>query len=399
MNFFSDELRRDPFAAYDRARISSPVLPIPSLGLWMIFEYEEVKRAMTDHEAFSSSMAKANRPNPPWLVFFDPPRHSKLRALIARAFTPGMVASLEARIRQLSDEVLDQNVERGEMDIVAEFAAPLPVMVIAQMLGIPDAEWRDFRRWSDVIVTSSSLAVTGGEQWKATAAEAAAVGSEMKSSLREWIAERRSAPKDDLLTALTYAEIDGDRLSEEEIFGFLQLLLVAGTETSAALIGNAILCLAEHPDQMARLREAPELLPSAIEEVLRYRSPLQWMLRVTARDVRVKGRFIPAGELVLAMIGSANRDPRQFPEPSRFDIGRNPNPHIAFGHGIHFCLGAPLARMEARVALSAFFDRVDSLELGGQGQWEPHKALHLHGPGKLPVRFQPRARATHGNAG
>ncbi|MGA7238758.1 MAG: cytochrome P450 [Bryobacteraceae bacterium] len=399
MNFFSDDLRRDSFPAYDQVRSASPVLPVPDLDLWMIFDYDGVKQAMTDYEAFISSPSKANSPDPRWLVFFDPPRHTKLRALIMRAFTPRIVANLEPRIQQFSHELIDRALGDSEMDIIADFAEPLPIMVIAGMLGIPGAEWRRFRRWSDVIVTSSSLAIPGGAQWAATAGDMALVTAEIKDSLREWIAERRATPKDDLLTALVQAEVDGERLSDEELLGFLQLLLIAGTETTTNLIGNAILCFTEHPTQLTRLRQAPELLPLAIEEVLRYRSPVQWMLRFTARDVEIGGHFIPAGKRVLIMIGSANRDPKHFADPGQFDIARNPNPHIAFGHGTHFCIGAPLSRLESRVALSVFLDRVASFDLSGPQTWAPCKALHLHGTASLPVVLQANMRATRGHVG
>jgi cytochrome P450 len=169
----------------------------------------------------------------------------------------------------------------------------------------------------------------------------------------------------------------------------------AGQETTSNLINNAVLCLLEHPDQLARLRQAPELLPSAIEEVLRYRSPVQWMMRTPRRDLEIGGQAIPAGKLVLAVIGSANRDPRQFPDPGRFDIGRDPNPHIAFGHGIHFCLGAALARMEAKVALADLLERFQSFELATDEPWEPRQALHVHGPTRLPIRFEASRRAAH----
>jgi len=222
--------------------------------------------------------------------------------------------------------------------------------------------------------------------------EHAAVKEEMRAYLSDLIEARRKAPRDDLLTRLVEAEVDGERLTEEELLGFFQLLLSAGTETTTNLINNAILCLVENPDQLARLRAAPDLLPSAIEEVLRYRSPGQVMYRETKRDVEMHGQVIPAGRFVLAVIGSANRDPQQFRDPDRFDIGRDPNPHIAFGHGIHFCLGAALSRLEARVALSDLLERVKGFELASDEPWEPRKALHVHGPIRLPIRFEPGRR-------
>lgn len=399
MNLFSVEFRREPFAAYSWARHAAPLIHFPQPDLWAIFDYSGVKRALTDHEAFSSNMAKANRPNPAWMVFLDPPRHSKLRALVSRAFTPRMVAELEPRIERLTSELLDSALEKRTIDIVADLAEPLPVRVIAEMLGLPSEEWRRFRYWSNAIVASSSLAVVGGEQWMAAVKTAAPAGEEMKACLDKWVAKRRSAPKNDLLTALALAEVDGETLSEREIFGFVQLLLIAGTETTASLIPNAILCLAENPDQLAQLRRSPESLPAAIEEVLRYRSPLQWMLRVTAREVEMSGQTIPSGKLVLAVIGSANRDARYFTEPERFDIARDSNQHLAFGHGIHFCLGAPLARLESRVVLRNFLERVESFELAEPAPWQPCEALHLHAPARLAIHVSAPKRARQAPAG
>jgi cytochrome P450 len=214
----------------------------------------------------------------------------------------------------------------------------------------------------------------------------------MRAYLADVREQRRKAPKDDLLTRLFEAEVDGERLTEEEVLGFFQLLLSAGTETTTNLIDNAMLCFLEHPDQLARLRGAPELLPSAIEEVLRYRSPAQVMYRETKRELELHGVTLPAGTFVLPIIGSANRDARQFHEPQRFDIGRNPNPHIAFGHGIHFCLGAALSRLEARVALGDLLERMKDFALASAEPWEPRKALHVHGPLRLPLRFEPDRR-------
>jgi len=392
MNFFSEDARRNPFPLYVQMRSHSPVLHVPKLDLWMIFDYEGVKRALNDHEAFSSSMFTAKRANPPWFIFFDAPQHTKLRALVMRAFTPRMVANLEPRIRDLSRELLDQQIEHGEMDLASDFSIPLPMMVIAEMLGVPAADRPHFRRWSDVML-NLSFTVPGGEGASQASQDYFAVKDEMGAYLGGLLAERRAAPRDDLLTRLVDAEVDGQRLTDDEILGFFQLLLIAGSETTTNLLNNAILCLIENPDQLRRLRATPDLLPSAIEEVLRYRSPVQWMFRATKREIELRGQKIPAGKLVLPFIGSANRDPQQFPDPSSFDIARDPNPHIAFGHGIHFCLGAPLSRLEARVALPDLLERLRGLELASHEPWEPRKALHVHGPSRLPIRFEPGNRA------
>jgi cytochrome P450 len=277
------------------------------------------------------------------------------------------------------------------VDLAAEFSVPLPMRVIAELLGVPAADWTRYKRWSDVILRIANT-ISRDEAAARTIQEFRAVTDEMRAWLPELIARRRAAHADDLLTRLVEAEVDGERLTSEEILGFVQLLLVGGQETTANLINNAVLCFIEHPDQLARLRAAPELLPSAIEEVLRYRSPLQWMPRATRHDVEMRGTVIPAGQIVLPMIGSANRDEKQFPDAGRFDITRAPNPHLAFGHGIHACLGAPLARMEARIALADFLERAERFELAGDGPWEPRQALGVHGPSRLPIRVTPARR-------
>jgi cytochrome P450 len=355
--------------------------------MWMIFDYEGVKRAVSDPETFSSAVPAPEN----WFIFLDPPQHTKLRALIAKAFTPKSIADLEPRIRELSREFLSKVIERGEMDVATDLSAPLPMMVIAEMIGIPSADWSRFRHWSDVIL---KLTYTmRGMEADAEAATAISgfttVSSEMDAYLAEMIEQRRAAPRDDLLTRLVEAEVDGERLARAEILGFFQLLVVGGQETTTNLINNAILCLVENPEQLARLRAVPDLLPSAIEEVLRYRSPLQWLMRTPRRDTEMHGQVIPAGQLVLAMVGSANRDSRQFRDANRFDITRNPNSHIAFGHGIHSCLGAALARMESRIVLSELLTRLTSLELASNEPWQPRKALHVQGPTRLPIRFEP----------
>jgi cytochrome P450 len=393
-DLFSDDMRRDPYPAYDRIRAESPVLHLAQFDLWMVLDYEGVRRALADHDAFSSDLSHVPGQGNPgeWFLFFDPPRHTRLRALIAKAFTPRVVAGLEPRIRQLSRELLDGVVERDEMDLVSDYCAPLPMRVIAELLGVPADDWSRYRRWSDAILQVANT-FTRDEEAVRTLAEYRAVTEEMRAALPGLIARVRSECPDALLARLVEAEVDGDRLTPGEVLGFVQLLLVGGQETTVNLISNAVLCFVEYPEQLARLRAAPDLLPCAIEEVLRYRSPLQWMPRATRRDVEVHGRVIPAGKLVLPVMGSANRDPGQFPDASRFDITRDPNPHLAFGHGIHVCLGAPLARLEARVALADLLGRAGEFELAEDGPWEPRRALSVHGPSRLPIRFKPARRA------
>jgi cytochrome P450 len=396
MNLFSDDVRRNPYGLYDQIRSVSPLFHEPEGDIWAIFDYEGARRALSDHEVFSSHLATAaNHPTPQWMVFMDPPRHSKLRALITKAFTPRVVAGLEPRIRSLARELLDKNMERGVMDLAGDFSIPLPMMVIAGMIGIPPEDWPRFRRWSDAILKlSHTVRGMKTEEAESSAQDYFAVTAEMKAYLPGLIEPRLKNPQDDLLTKLIEAEVDGVRLSEDEILGFFQLLVVGGQETTTNLINNAILCFMENPEQLARLRAGPEGLPLAIEEVLRYRSPFQFIYRGTLQDVEMHGKTIPKGKLVLVMLGSANRDPKHFKEPNRFDITRDPNPHLAFGHGIHFCIGAPLSRLEARVALPEIFNRMQQFELAENTPWEPRKSLHVHGPTRLPIRFQPATQVS-----
>ncbi len=385
-NLFSDECRRDPFGTYAQLRSASPVLRVPPpFDAWIIFDYQGVKRVLNDHEAFSSAV-----PAPPnWFIFSDPPQHTKLRVLVSRAFTPRVVENLEARTLAIARALLDARLRAGEMDMAKDYAVPLAMTVIAELIGIPAEDGERFRGWSDTILTLTYTR-SGGPDAEKAAADFRAVSEEMRDYLAGMIADRRANPREDLITRLVLAEVDGERLSHDEILGFMQLLIVAGQETTANLVDNAILCFIEYPLQLQRLRDFPVLLPSAIEEVLRFRSPVQWMMRAPKRDVTLGGQTIPAASLVLPMIGAANRDPNMFDDPDRFDVTRNPNPHIAFGHGIHSCIGAALSRMEARIALTEFLERTESFALASDEPWEPRRALHVHGPSRLPIRLQMR---------
>ena len=285
LNLFSDDVRRDPFSLYDQIRATSPVLHVPEIDCWMIFTYDGVKRALADHETFSNSLVNASRGNPDWLIFDDPPRHARLRNLIMRAFTPGAIAALEPRIRALSRELLDEQVGRGEMDLAGDYAVPLPMRVISGMIGIPPIDWQKFRAWSDAIL-KLSYDLTGGDEGSAGIAEYAAATQKMAAYLPALVEERRKSPQDDLLTRLLAAEVDGERLTPQELLGFVQLLIVGGQETTANLINGAILSLLENPDQLALLRSRMELLPLAIEETLRYRSPIQWIFARRAKSFR-----------------------------------------------------------------------------------------------------------------
>jgi cytochrome P450 len=259
------------------------------------------------------------------------------------------------------------------------------MLVIMEMLGMPRTDPVRIFSWTRAILQLGDTVLGGARAARAIVAYGAAK-EEMRPYLAALLAERRRAPRADLLSRLLMAEVDGARLSEEEIFSFFQLLLLAGTETTTNLIAGAILCFMDHPEQLAIVQRDRALLPAAIEEVVRFRSPAQIMFRSAVEDVELRGKRIPAGSLVLAVIGSANRDPRQFSHPDRFDITRQGPAHVGFGHGIHFCVGAGLARLEARVALSVFLDRVSHFERAGSRRWKPRSGINIYGPRSLPLR-------------
>jgi cytochrome P450 len=295
------------------------------------------------------------------------------------------VATLEQTIAALAENMLDKVAPLGRMDVMKDLAEPLPVTVIASLLGVPQGDHARLKAWSDHLVGSSEQVAQGDVEARRQAQQ------ELNDYVRDVIAEKRRRPGDDLVSGLLAAEIDGASLSEPELLGFTVLLLIAGHETTTNLIGNGFLTLLEHPEALDRLRRDPGMVASAVEEILRYRSPIQGMVRLVARDTTLAGSTLPAGERAVAWIGSGNRDAAVFPEPERFDIARRPNRHLAFGHGIHFCLGAPLARLEGRIVLDAMLRRLrePGLEPGQAPEFSPG---FVHGPRHLRIRFRPETR-------
>ena len=367
----------NPFPWYEQMRAHAPVFPDRSGQLWHVFRYADVQRVLSDHADFSSRFA-----GPPGvdesalansLIATDPPRHRQLRALVTQAFTPRAVEDLAPRIAAITSDLLDQVQSRGEMDLVRDLTYPLPVIVIAELLGVPSEERDQFKAWSDAVTN--------------TTGEGPAAQRAMAVYFSKLIEERRRTPREDLISALIDAQIDGQHLTLPELLGFCVLLLVAGNETTTNLIGNAMLCLDETPSAHAALLGDPSLLPDFIEEVLRYRSPVQSMFRVVARPAQLDGQELEPGQSVLAWIGSANRDEAAFEHPSQFDMRRSPNKHLAFGHGVHFCLGAPLARLEARIALRALLDRFPRLRLAPGASLQAQDSFIVYGVKSLPVEF------------
>jgi cytochrome P450 len=391
--------RRNPYPLYWMLRRFKPVLNIDRYNLWFVSRYDEVKRVLSDYETFSSDLRRAFSPEDNLdaqhrasLILSDPPIHTKLRNLVSKAFTPRAVANLEPRIEQLTHELIDQVADEGRMDLVQDLAYPLPVMVIAEMLGIPPEDRAQFKVWSDQVVRSSNQVFTDPDEARSQreADMPPVMAPGMGPYFKEIIAQRRADPQDDLISGLVAVEMDGERLSEWDLLDFCSLLLVAGNVTTTNLIGNAMLLFLKHRDALAAIQEDRKLLPGAIEEVLRYRSPVQFMFRVSVKETEMGGRLVPPGQRVFALIGSANRDEEKFPQANRFDILRKPNPHIAFGHGIHYCLGAPLARLEANVALNVMLERLTNFKRVGVAPLPPSEGVILNGVSTLPLRFEPQ---------
>ncbi|MCX3063015.1 cytochrome P450 family protein [Streptomyces beihaiensis] len=383
-----DEFFADPYPVYERLRAIGPVhhVRVPGSGgayeAWLVVGHEAARAALTDSRLVKSPAALGyeNLESSligPHLLTADAPEHGRLRKLVAREFTPRRIERLRPRVQKITDELLDAMVPRGRADLIEALAFPLPFVVICELLGVPDIDRVMFRRLSTQVV-----APTGGE-------EEYAAFVELAGFLTELIAEKsRSTPGDDLLSALirTTAE-DGDRLSPTELRGMAFLLLVAGHETTVNLIGNGVRALLTHPDQLAALRADPSLLDGAVEEMLRYDGPVEnSTYRWAAEAVDIGGTTVPAGDAVLVGLASAGRDGRRHAAPDDFDIRRESRGHLAFGHGPHFCLGAPLARLEGRTAIAALLERCPDLALDGEPDaWLP--GLLIRGTRRLPVRW------------
>jgi cytochrome P450 len=378
----------NPFPVYARMRERYPVYYDAQTHHWNVFRYEDVQRVLSDYEMFSSQFAgDPNDPSQPFaaaMITTDPPKHRELRSLVTQAFTPRAVEAMAPRITQIVHEQLDQVRGQETLDVIADLAVPLPVIVIAEMMGIPAADRGSFKKWSDQVVGLANVA--GEFNYEAFADNSGAI-MEMAGYFFQMIEQRKVNPGDDLISGLVHAEVDGRKLETIELLGFCLLLLVAGNETTTNLIGNAVLTFAEHPEEWRRLREDPSLLPGAIEEVLRYRSPVQSMFRVAKPGARLGATDLPEGARIVAWIGAANRDEAQFPTAQSFQMGRSPNRHLAFGQGIHFCLGAPLARLEARIALTEMLERMPTMELVPGVALERLPSTLVYGLKHLPVKL------------
>jgi cytochrome P450 len=386
---FSPENRRDPYPHYHALRREAPIFRNPLPPVFVLTRYADVAGVLRDPR-FSVDRTRSNffqSPLSPLRLFGeqfrsvflgmmlvrDPPDHTRLRNLVNKAFTPRVVEKLLPRIQQIVDALLDAVIVRGELDLVRDLAFPLPVTVIAEMLGVSEGDHAAFLRWSQALVALTEPASLLTPQAPA-AAETNLV--EMRAYFDAVVAERRAQPREDLITELARAEVEGDRLDADELFAMCVLILVAGHETTTNLIGNAVLALLRHPDERRRLASDPRLMRSAVEEFLRFDSVVQATARITLENVELAGVPIPKGEGVLLVLGAANRDPQEFPEPDRLDVGRRDNHHLAFGHGPHFCLGAGLARAEAQLALGSLLRRLPAFDGDvSQPDWKPTTVL------------------------
>jgi cytochrome P450 len=367
------------YSWFGEMREHNPVFKDERTRSWQIFRYEDVLAILTDYSRFSSQAYEFTGgflKNS--LIAKDPPDHRKLRNLVNQAFTPKAVSHLSDRIAQITQKLLDEVRLKGTMDIVSDIAFPLPAKVIAELLGVPAEDWNIFQRWARI---ESSDAASRQESGKSMQVE-------MFSYFSNLLEERRRSPREDLISSLSIAEVDGERLSEPELLSFCTLLLAAGQETTKNLITNAIVCLTDHRDSMERLINEPALIPTAIEEILRFLPPVWFLFRQTKTDVELAGQHIPANQVVLAWTASANRDPARFRDPDRFDIEREPNRHLAFGHGIHFCVGAPLARLEAKIALPMMLQQLKNLQRVEGVPIMVHAGI-VFVIRSLPVTFQP----------
>jgi cytochrome P450 len=388
----------NPYSIYGRLREEEPVHWSTGFNGWLLTRYTDVLDAFHDQRLESAPrLSSYINQLPPqtrdsveplyqhyatWLTNIDPPRHTRLRNLVNRAFTPRMINSLRPFIEQTVHQIIDSRVATGQMEVMGELACPLPSAVIARILGVPQHEWTRFQSWSQQI---SDFSGTGRPQ-----VEKALLAQQSAEAMSEFVQRIARDPAVDpdqsLIAKLAAMAAEGDHLSESEMGGMCVFLLVAGHETTMALIANGLLAMLQNPDELGRLRENSELLGSAVEEMLRYDSPLQHQIRVAREDLEIGGRHIHQGERVVLLLGAANRDPAQFPQSDRFDIGREPNHHLAFGHGIHFCIGAPLARLEAKIVMQVLLERLPNLRLAPQEIHWRHHTSNRH-PTKLTVVF------------
>lgn len=393
-NPFDPNFRINPYPTYRRILEEQPAGESP-LGIFVFARYADCLAILRD-QRFSSDFRKADGFEPPEgygsereldenrpFLFLDPPDHKRLRGLVSKAFTPKTIEGLKPRIQEVVDELIDDAEGGNEADLIEVLAYPLPVIVISEMLGVPSEDHDQFKQWSDELARSLDPEFTVSEEQLQRRMDAA---KSFRSYFAGLIEERRREPANDLLTALIAAEDEGDKLTEDELLTTCILILVAGHETTVNLIANGALALLKNRDQFELLSDSPELIKTAVDELLRYDPPVQFTGRVALEDVDVAGLTVPKGRAAFALLAASNRDPAQFSDPERLDIRRDPNNHLSFGMGIHHCLGAPLARAEGQIAIGTLVRRLPKLELATD-QLEYKENVVLRGLASLPVTF------------
>lgn len=388
-NPFLPEVRENPYPYYAYLRQHAPVHQVKDMGYWVITRYDDVFSALRNPQVFSSSFFMAalmGEFSPflaevPLMIGCDPPNHTRLRKLVNRAFTPRRIASLEAHLHKMVHSLLDQAAAEGAFDLTRDLAIPVPVMAIAELLGVPPERYRDFRRWTACVIQGTNGGTALPPEMRAEIRQST---DELHAYFRAAIAAYRQKPGDNLISDLVRAEEENQVLTADEVMNMVLLVMFGGSETTTNLIGNMMLALLDNPDQLAAVRANPSLAPQVVEEAVRYDAPVQGLFRQTTQDVELSATKIPAGSVVQLMFGSASRDERKFSDPDRFDILRNSDGHVSFGFGIHFCLGAQLARLEAKVALEGLLQRFARISRT-DAQITRLESIALRGPKALPL--------------
>lgn len=392
-DLYSKEFKAHAYETYEQLRNENPIrlhkgMEVP---IWFVTGYEEAKLILADNKRFvkqyENTLTPAERaqmqPMPEMfnllnnhMLNLDAPDHTRLRALVSQAFTVRRIQELQPRIQQIATELIDKVQAKGQMDLLDDYAFPLPIIVICEMLGVPAADRDKFRLWSNAFIDIGADEVHFMQLMQ-----------EFVQYIGQMLASRRENPRDDLISALVHAEEAGDRLSEPELYSMIVLLLVAGHETTVNLIGNSLLALLQNPEQMSRLQQEPDLIDTAVEEFLRYDGAVERATsRFAAEDVEIGGQLIKRSTPVIVVLGAANRDPRQFENPTELDVTRSPNKHLDFGYGVHYCMGAPLARLEGRIAINSLLQRLPNLQLAiPAAQLEYRTSTIVRGLVKLPV--------------
>lgn len=387
-DLLSQETKRDPHTFYAQLRSMEPLYYVEGLNAWVVTTYEDALFVLKDPR-FTKDNRKIAQPGNGqdslqdeaygklrFMLMTDPPDHTRLRSLVSKAFTPRTIEQLRPRIQQITDELLDAVQEQGKMDLIIDFAYPLPITVISEMLGIPATDRPKFRTWTQGIVNMQEEEHKGSLE-------------AFLNYIKALLDEKRLHPGNDLISRLVQVEENGDQLNENELVSMIFLLIVAGHETTVNLLGNGTLALLQHPDQLPLLRRDPSLITTAVEELLRYTSPVSLSdERWANEDIMLHGKLIRKGQMVLAALISANADPHQFPNGETLDLTRHENQHLAFGKGIHYCLGAPLARLEGQIAFATLFQRFPDLRLASEPEqltWNRNPMLR--GLTSLPVTF------------